>query len=311
MPAVLLLELFLFLTQPVFEVRSRETAGVPPERLRAHVEMLSKTFHPRDWTNVTNLNRSADYIAAHLAKAGGRVERQPFTAVQRPYQNVLASWGPVGGPRIVVGAHYDSVAGTPGADDNASGVAGLIELAYLLQGSELSCEVQLAAYSLEEPPFFAGDHMGSVIHVNGLQREGVELKAALILEMIGCFDAELPQKFPLPLLRLFYPDHGDFLAIVGRHDQSAVLRCVKRGMLTSAADLPIHAICTPAAVPGMDFSDHRNFWSEDLPAVMITDTAFFRNAAYHQPEDTADSLNYERMAQVVSAVYGAVLALDD
>ena len=309
-PVVVVAGLAIFLNQPVFPPPVVPVRDVSSARLEAHVRKLSEEFAPRDYSHPENLNRCADYIAAHFEEAGGRVARQRFSVISGEYQNVLATWGPAGTPRIVVGAHYDSAMDTPGADDNASGVAGLIELAHLLRDADLPCQVELAAYSLEEPPFFGGDQMGSCFHVARLQRKQTELKGAIILEMIGYFDdSPSSQQYPAPVLHWMYPGRGSFVAVIGLHKQTRFLRSVKRGMLAAGGDLTVRSISAPSWVPGVDFSDHRNFWRAGLPAVMITDTAFYRNTAYHEQNDTADRLDYERMAQVVASVYESVIRL--
>jgi Zn-dependent M28 family amino/carboxypeptidase len=197
----------------------------------------------------------------------------------------------------------------PGADDNASGVAGLIELGKLLARAKLKSRVILAAYALEEPPHFSGPEMGSVFHARALRGAGKRVKGMISLEMIGYFSGERgSQEFPMPVLRLFYPSRGNFIAVVGNFANLGIVRRVKRSM-GEASSLPVYSINAPALVPGIDFSDHRNFWAAGFPAVMVTDTAFYRNKAYHTAEDTPDRLDYERMAMVVAGAYLAVMDL--
>lgn len=278
-------------------------------RLEAHVRALAEDFRPRDFAHPANLDRAAAYVAAELAAAGGTVVDQPFEARGRRYRNVIASFGPVTGDRIVVGAHYDAVGAFPAADDNASGVAGLIELAHLLSREPLSRRVELAAYALEEPPFFRTPRQGSAIHAAALRSRGVRVRAMISLEMIGYFtDAAGSQGFPIGALRAFYPSEGNFITVVGGLGQIALVRRVKRAM-RRASPLPVHSINAPRWVPGVDFSDHASFWDAGFPAVMITDTAFYRNPHYHTAADTPETLDYERMAMVVQGVHAAVLRL--
>jgi Zn-dependent M28 family amino/carboxypeptidase len=217
----------------------------------------------------------------------------------------------------VVGAHYDAAGPYPGADDNASGVAGLIELAHLLGTSvgtsvgktALNTQVELVAFTLEEPPYFASSAMGSAVHAQSLRRQRVPVRAMLALEMIGYFsDAPGSQQFPLPCLKLLYPSTGNFITVAGKLGQGALVRRVKRAM-RSASPLGVESISAPPSLLGISLSDHRNYWEAGYPAVMITDTAFYRNDNYHGATDTPDTLDYERMARVVQGVRAAVTDL--
>ncbi|MEN7973817.1 MAG: M28 family peptidase [Verrucomicrobiota bacterium] len=295
--------------QPSFEQYPPSEKPVDPIRLQTHVSMLSETFAPRNYMCLWNLEKTAGYISNHFAQANGKMSEQVYEVEGRKYRNVIVSFGPETGPRIVVGAHYDSCGNTPGADDNASGVAGLIELAYLLGQAELNQRIELVAYTLEEPPFFASGNMGSARHAYMLRKSGVDVEAMLCLEMIGYFsDREGSQRFPSPLLRMIYPDTGNYIAIIGSMGDRKLAKQVKISM-RSAADLPVHCMCAPKGYPGIDFSDHRNYWNNGYTAVMITDTAFMRNPAYHGSSDTTDSLDYDRMAKVVQGVYEAVVRM--
>ena len=273
--------------------------------------MLAGTLAPRSWKRQDNLDAAADYIAAHLAEAGARVTAQAY-AVEGAghYRNVIGWFGPASGDRVIVGAHYDAAGPFPGADDNASGVAGLLELASMLGGNRtLTARVDLVAFTLEEPPYYDTEWMGSVLHAASLRGDGVAVRAMLALEMIGCFsDAPGSQALPNPLLRLVYPSKGDFVAVVGRLGEARLLRTVKRAM-RDGADLPVYSMTGPEWVPGVDFSDHRSYWRHGYPAVMITDTAFYRNPRYHTAADTPATLDYHRMADVVAGVHRAVLTL--
>lgn len=292
--------------------RSRARAGVPavdPARLEAHVRMLAETFVPRDGAHPENLDRAAAYIRGELESAGGRVEVQPFRVRGTAYQNVIARFGPETRERIVVGAHYDAAGPYPGADDNASGVAGLIELARLLGKTPLKTQVEMVAYSLEEPPHFAGSMMGSAVHADSLRRQGVPLRAMICLEMIGYFtDAPESQRFPTAALKPFYPSTGNFITVAGKLGQGSLVRRVRKAM-RSASPLGVESISAPASLPGIAFSDHRNYWKAGYPAVMITDTAFYRNDNYHTRRDTPDTLDYRRMAMVVQGLRAAVVEL--
>ena len=310
--AVLFLALLCaYLVQPlVFPVaRTDSNVSVDSGRLEAHVRMLSEQLGPRDVEHPQNLDRCADYVRAEFERSGARVSEQPFERNGVTYRNVIASFGPDSDEIVVVGAHYDSAGPRPGADDNASGVAGLIELAELLGRSELGARVELVAYTLEEPPAFRSTLMGSAVHARSLAESGTRVRAMICLEMIGYFsDAPNSQRYPIGALGVFYPSTGNFISVVGRVGGGGLVRAVKRAM-TASSTIPVYSINAPSVVPGIDFSDHLNYWNAGFPAVMVSDTSFYRNRNYHTTDDTADTLDYRRMSQVVVGVHGAVLEL--
>jgi hypothetical protein len=309
---IVLLALWAQVTQPVFPVDSSTAiVSTDPQRLRAHVETISRDFYPRDEGHPENLAKLATYIQSAFENTGADVTRHTFKVKGNNYSNVYAAFGPATQERIIVGAHYDTVPGTPGADDNASGIAGLIELGHLLKNAVLSTRVELAAYALEEPPYFYTPQMGSAQHVKLLQQENVKVRMMFALEMIGYFsDKPDSQYLPMPVLSLLYPHEGNFIMVAGQFLDGTNVRIIKRTM-RGASSLPVYSINAPGNLLGINLSDHVNFWNADLPAVMITDTAFYRYDGYHSPTDTADRLDYERMAMVVEGVYAAVLALAD
>ncbi|MBI2393772.1 MAG: M28 family peptidase [Deltaproteobacteria bacterium] len=301
-------------SQPLVRAEKPEVPvpSVDPARLEAHVRALAIDLHPRTHAAPAKLDAVADWIRRALSPHGP-VEDQPFVVEGRTYRNVILRLGP--GPengtdeRVIVGAHYDAALSLPGADDDASGVAGLIELAPLLAKAPLGVRVDLVAWTLEEPPYFATPHMGSARHARALREAGVKVRAALSLEMIGAFsDAPGSQRFPAPGMSALYGDRGDFIAIVGRPSDRALLARVKAAMM-GATDLPVRSLAAPAIVQGVDWSDHRSYWAEGWTAVMITDTSFLRNARYHTAADTPDTLDYRRMAKVVEGTFAAVVAL--
>ena len=298
-------------TQP-FTVTSGRPGDAPradPARLAAHVRRLAGDLSPRDAGHADNLARAAAYIRAEMERARGRVSEQQYEVMGKTYTNVIATFGAETSERIVVGAHYDAAGALPGADDNASGVAGLVELGQMLGAANLPLRVDLVAYSLEEPPFFRTRHMGSALHAQTLRRQGADVRLMFSLEMIGYFSDEPgSQQFPVSFLGLFYPTRGNFISVVGNFSNGLSVRRVKRAM-RSAAPLPVFSINAPRSIPGIDFSDHLNYWENGYDAVMITDTAFYRNGNYHTASDTPETLDYRRMALVVEGIYAAVLDL--
>lgn len=301
--------LWVYVAQPSWRHHARTRMAVDAARLERHVRTLSQKLAPRAWSDHTNLTLCAAYIQREFADSGACASNQLYVFNKQTYANVVATFPGRSEARIIVGAHYDACGPLPGADDNASGVAGLIELARLLAHTNLTCTVELVAYCTEEPPFFATSAMGSAQHAKQTHRQGTLVRAVVVLEMIGYFrDERGSQHFPFQALQLFYPSRGNFLAVVGAtgERQRALLREIK-GAMRGSTDLPIYSISVPRSVPGVDFSDHRNYWEFGYPAVMLTDTAFFRNPAYHRADDTPDRLDYVRMAHAVEALYEAVV----
>lgn len=300
--------LAVVVAQPVFFAgTATQASGADPSALEAHVRTLTGELSPRSH-DPGQLARSAQYIHDAFARHG-EPEYQEFEAGGKTYRNVVLRLGDGEGPLVVVGAHYDAAFRLPGADDNASGVAGLLELARMLAARPPRGQVELVAYALEEPPFFDGDDMGSFHHAQRLRAEGRTPKLMIGLEMIGFFsDEPWSQSFPLAGMYLIYPSRGNFIGIVGRFDEIAEVREVKAAFHRRAT-VPAYSMNAPTFVPGVTLSDHSSYWRSGFKAVMVTDTAFFRNENYHMPGDTADTLDYGRMAQVVNGVHEAVVAL--
>jgi Zn-dependent M28 family amino/carboxypeptidase len=303
---------FIALTvQPFVTPRVSSPPRVDLARLEQHVKRLSIDFHPRSHEQRHNLERAAQYIRAEFDRAGAAVSMQEVRVGEGVYHNVVARFGHAAGPLLVIGAHYDSdkQMHTPGADDNASGVAGLLELARLLGRAPPPRAVELVAYALEEMPHFATGEMGSVRHARELAQSKREVELMLSLEMIGYFaDTRGSQSYPLPGMTLLYPDRGDYIALVGRFSDFGLMRRVK-ATIAGATELPVHSInASPLLVEGIDFSDHRSYWNEGFPALMVTDTAFYRYPHYHAAGDTYEKLDYARMAAVVQGVYAVAQA---
>jgi Zn-dependent M28 family amino/carboxypeptidase len=274
------------------------------ENLRKHVQKLCGTEKPRTYKNLSVLNEAADYIFKTWTDQGYTPEFQTFQVGGKTYKNVILVLGPKDKARIVLGAHYDVAEEGPGADDNASGVAGLLELSRLLKPLEadLKRRVELVAYSLEEPPFFGTAEMGSAIHAAQLKKEKAEVALMVSLEMIGYYsDKEDSQSYPLSALKLFYPTKGSFISVIGDLSSPLLVRKVKN-LMKKNSSIEVESLNAPTALVGVDFSDHRNYWNNGYPAVMITDTAFFRNQNYHALTDKPETLDYGKMAEVVQGV---------
>lgn len=281
-------------------VKDETSLHVDKNRLRDYVKELSESFLPRDSEHPQNLKLAANYVKSHFEEFNADTYFQSYEIEGEEYSNVISNFGPDTDEVIIVGAHYDAYADHPGADDNASGVAGLIELGRLLSKQQLSKRIVLVAYACEEPPHFASERMGSFVHSRSITNKTVRLMISL--EMIGYFtDEEKSQSFPIPFLRYLYPEQGNYIAVVGQLFSSDAGSL--KNTINYYTDLDSYSINAPSFVQGVDFSDHRNYWDLNLPAVMVTDTAFFRNKEYHKSTDTYDRLDYESMAKVVYGVF--------
>jgi len=312
---LLLLGISIFIAvQPVFYKENANIAvHVIPKSLEEHVKMLSQTNPPRA-DSVSNLDISAAYISRQLERVKGKfgvVSKQEFQVDGKTFHNVSLLLGEGNRPRIVIGAHYDSYEGYPGADDNASGVAVLLEVAKLLTSRENTNDIELIAYSQEEPPNFGSENMGSYFHAKQLKENNIEVKLMLSLEMLGYYSDELgSQSYPLRGMKYIYPEKGNFIALIS--DLGSMLK-VRRAKLhmQSALDFPAYSFTAPSFIKGVAWSDQLWFWANDFPAIMITDTAFFRNTAYHTENDTMDRLDFVKMAKVADGVHQIIIAFDE
>ena len=249
-------------------------------RLRLHVAALAAAERNRD------LETSARYIEAAFTKQGYQPQSQEFQSGGRKVRNIEAGAG-----AIVVGAHYDTVPGSPGADDNASAVAVLLELA------AMRVPARLVAFANEEMPYFLGPEMGSWVWAKRARDAGEPVRAMFSLEMLGFYrDTAGSQQYPAPL-SLFYPNRADFIAFVGDLGARGLVHKAI-GAFRRHAKFPSEGVAAPGFVPGVTWSDHWSFRQHGFPAIMVTDTAFYRNPHYHLPSDTPDKLDYERMARV-------------
>lgn len=283
------------------------------ERLERLVTELVARFPHRHGGNPAELNASGAWLESLLASQGLGPVRQPLSANGQDYFNLLVETGPTKGaegatgPALVVGAHYDAHPETPGADDNGSGVAALVELARLLAAAPPSCRVQLALWTLEEPPYFRTAQMGSAHHARQLRSSGARLRFAVSVEMVGYFsEASASQRYPPAFpFRLAYPSRGDFALLLGDTSARGATRLLKAAFAGASA-LPLESVNVSRTLRGADFSDHLNFWNEGYPAFMLTDTAFLRNDHYHRATDVPATLDFARMAQLVDGLWAMV-----
>ena len=278
-------------------------------RLHRHLLVLTNTPAARNYRHPVVLDSVAAYIARQMRSAGARaVHEQTYQVNGQTYRNIIGSFGPVEGARLIVGAHYDVCGDQPGADDNGSGVAALLEYARLLGISKvpITQPIELVAYTLEEPPFFRTVHMGSYVHAAGLHAAGVPVRGMVALETLGYYDDQRgSQHYPVGLLKLFYGSRGNYVTVAQKFGNGRFGREFARHY-RQRAQLPVHRFKSPAWLPGVDFSDHLNYWKFGYSAVLLTDTAFYRNLQYHQPGDTLGRLDFYRLALAVDALLAAV-----
>ncbi len=271
------------------------------DNLYNHVEQLSVRIGDRHLWKERSLDEAAEYIETTLATVGYSVQRQTFGCYGRSVSNLIAEKPGKGDGVVVIGAHYDTVPGSPGADDNASAVAVMIEAARLSREIPIKKNLTFVAFANEEPPCFGSPNMGSMVYAKSLKRSGVALDVMICLEMLGYFRKDERQKYPFPGMELIYPKTADFLAVVGNFGSRRYVSSLKRGIKRNAA-IDVRALVAPEQVAGINRSDHSAFWHHGFRAVMVTDTAFFRNKNYHQESDTIDTLNFNSMGEVVKGL---------
>ncbi len=274
--------------------------------IKQHLTVLTKTTLPRDYRHLTQLNETADFIKSIFSLYTDSVSFQTYVENKQIYKNVIASFGPKDAPRIIVGAHYDVCEMQPGADDNASGVVGLLELARLLKGQTLKNRIDLVAYSLEEPPYFRSQLMGSYVHAESLSKQKINVLGMVCLEMIGYFrDEPNSQKYPISSLSMIYGNKGDYITLVRKAASGSFARQFS-DKFVDAKTIKTKEFVGFSWVQGIDYSDHLNYWKFGYSALMITDTSFFRNPNYHQPTDTMETLDLNRMSKVIDATFAAL-----
>ncbi len=280
-------------------------------RLHRDVEFLTTIQPARDHLHVGSLEKAAAYIEEQFRHAGAEPVRQAWQAGGNTYHNIIATYNPQGKLTLVLGAHYDVAGDQPGADDNASGVAGLLEIARMLftQKPPLEYRIEFVAYCLEEPPYFGTDLMGSYIHAKSLKDANTDVIGMISLEMIGYFsDEPESQPFPDPELAKIYPHTANFIIVVGVEEHAAFAGQVHQ-LMKKDASIDTQLIVFPVKEGLAGLSDQRSYWRFGWPALMVNDTAFIRNHNYHTKGDTIDTLDFPKMAAVVDGVYRAVVGM--
>jgi Zn-dependent M28 family amino/carboxypeptidase len=278
------------------------------ENLYKHVEYLSVKIGDRHLWKEHSLSKTADYIESAFQVSGYTVQRQAYSCYGKSVSNLIAEKTGTEDEVVVIGAHYDTVPGTPGADDNASAVAGMLELARLQKGSSNKKNLIFVAFVNEEPPCFGSYNMGSMVYAKHLKNRKVPVDVMISLEMIGYFRKEPIQKYPLPGMGFFYPRTADFIGVAGNFRSSKYVSFLKKGIKKHSA-IDVRSLTAPQYFGGISLSDNSSFWHHGYRAVMVTDTSFFRNQNYHQETDTIDTLNFEAMAEVVKGLHYTLLEI--
>ena len=279
-------------------------------RLQTHVERLAEDIGERNVFAPEALQLAAVYIEDEWETMGYDVERLEYDVSGIRCANLVTTRK--GSARsseiLLLGAHYDSVIGSPGANDNASGVAALLEIARMFQAVEPVLTVRFVAFVNEEPPFFWTHKQGSMVYAEAARRRGDDIRLMASLETIGCYsDQPGSQSYP-PLFRLFYPNRGNFIGIVSDFGSRPAMQLLAEAF-RAQSDFPLQTVSTFRFIPGVSWSDHRSFWRHGYPAVMVTDTAFYRYRHYHAPTDTADKLAFPELAQVTLGLFEAFAVL--
>jgi Peptidase family M28 len=304
---------FLWLT----EMPLKSYAGALPQltleesdlrdRLSAEVSHLSVQIGDRNLLLPQSLHAAQDYLASCLREQSYTVVEHPYSLDGEKVSNLEATLAGTDGTlgQVIVGAHYDSVAGTVGANDNGTGVAAVLEIARLMRKQRVRRTVRFVLFANEEPPYFQTAQMGSRVYAHELRQKGVPVSAMLSLETIGFYSDEPgSQKYP-PVLNLFYPSKGNFIAFVGN---TASRGLVRESVLDfrEFTRFPSEGIAAPDDYLGIGWSDQWSFWQEGYPGMMVTDTAPFRYPYYHTAKDTVDKVNFNRTARVVEGIHRLV-----
>ena len=278
--------------------------------LRRHVKELAVVIGERNIFRPHALWAAADYIRAEWRAQGYEVMSQAYQAEGVASENleITRAGRSRPGEILLIGAHYDSVAGSPGANDNGSGVAALLEISRFMAERSPERTVRFVAFVNEEPPFFFWGQMGSLVYAQMARARGDNIQLMMSLEMLGCFlDERGSQSYP-PLLRYFYPDRGNFIAFVSNlKSRKALKRAFKT--FRARSDFPAESLAAPSFVPGVGWSDQLSFWRQGYRAMMVTDTAFYRYPYYHSGRDRAEQLNYPCMTRVVEGLRETIAEL--
>jgi Zn-dependent M28 family amino/carboxypeptidase len=278
------------------------------QRLRRHVYRLADEIGEHNVYHPEALHAAERYILQSFEAEGYEVTRQEYRVKDVTAANLEVDCPGTKYPEeiILVGAHYDSVIGSPGANDNGSGVAALLELSRMFRTAAPERTVRLVAFVNEEPPFFLSPQQGSMVYSKMVRRRGDNIRLMISLETVGYYrDTPGSQHYP-PLLRRFYPSTANFIAFVSNLRSRRIMRRFARAF-REVSDFPLEHLATFSLVPGVAWSDHLSFWWRGYRAMMVTDTAFYRYPYYHTAGDTAEKLDYEKLAMLTESLYAALM----
>ncbi len=278
-------------------------------RIKKHLSKITQREGYRNSDNPSALNATAAYIYQQFDRYADTTYFQKFTANGIEYKNVICVIGKNRPKTIVVGAHYDVCGEQEGADDNASGVVGLLELAKLTARADIDYRLEIVAYTLEEPPYFRTKNMGSAIHAKSLRDRKESIEGMICLEMIGYFKQERgTQKYPLGIFKLFKGSRANYITLVRKNGGGKFAKTFSKTFRKNAF-LPAKKFVGPVSLAGIDYSDHSNYWNEGYSTLMITDTSFYRNPHYHEKTDTMETLDVKQMAAVIDSLVLALIEM--
>jgi Zn-dependent M28 family amino/carboxypeptidase len=303
--------------RPVLNAKARQVIDDLEGRLKAHVSVLAGEIGPRNIFVPDNWHATSDYIRTFWENRPYRVSTQTYWVKNIACQNLAVEIPGKSEPDkiVLIGAHYDTVSYSPGANDNGSAVAALLELSRLFASRSSRKTIRFVAFANEEPPFFKTREMGSLVYAKACKDRKENIVAMVCLETIGYYREEPnTQNYPFPL-SFFYPDKGNFIAVVGNLRSKPLVKSFSRSFMQES-DFPVECAATftlprrifrsVSPLLGTDWSDHWSFWYCGYPAIMLTDTALFRYPYYHSVEDTVDKLDYHSLARVTYGIYKAL-----
>ena len=279
--------------------------------LQRDIEKLGSEIGERNFLHYKELMAAADFLDASFAQAGYKVQRQGYTVDNQTYYNLEVE---IPGTQradeiVIIGGHYDSVSGSPGANDNGTGAAATLELARLFAGKKPERTLRFVEFVNEEPPFFFSEGMGSLVYASRCKQRSEKVVAMLSLETIGYYSDKIgSQRYPLPQLSSIYPLQGNFISFVGNVASGSLVRDVVASFRRHIK-FPSEGTALPNEIMGVSWSDQWSFWQQGYPGIMVTDTAPFRYPYYHTSDDTPDKVNYDRLARVVAGLEYAIADL--
>jgi len=280
------------------------------QRLEQHVRQLAEVIGERNVHRPKALDAARRYIEQTWQQQGYVVRTQEYPIDDITCANLEVTRLGTTRPEqiILIGAHYDTVLGSPGANDNGSGIAALLELSRLFSEREPNCSIRFVAFTNEEAPFFFTQRQGSRVYAEEAKRHGDDIHLMIALETMGCFSNEPGSQHYPPLFRHFYPSQGNFIALVSNLRSRRLMRRLAKAF-RQVSDFPLEHLATFSLIPGVAWSDHLSFWMQGYKALMVTDTAFYRYPYYHTAQDTAEKLDYEKLGRVTEGLCEAISLL--